>query len=196
MEDNLTVEEGTTVVLDENPPAELAGNLHRVRIRTLNDLVELGAVSSHEKLNQLLDSAKEVTATTLKRRDTFVPFVPVHGTTRPDLRRFGSFVAAAPDASSSEGIMFWRTVRGINPHEIATIDPSTHLTADLYPWSRYRPIFLYRLQNITVERGAVMTIGAKVQSLRCYDLLIKKTGRIVVKGSGTVIKAHSVKGEQ
>ena len=196
MEDNLTVEEGTTVVLDENPPAELAGNLHRVRIRTLNDLVELGAVSSHEKLNQLLDSAKEVTATTLKRRDTFVPFVPVHGTTRTDLRRFGSFMAAAPEASSSEGTAFWRTVRGINPHAIATVDSSTHLTAALYPWSKYRKIFEYRLQDITVEHGAVLMIGAKVQSLNCKDLLIKRTGRIVAKGSGTVIKAHSVEGEQ
>lgn len=194
---DLSVGEGTSVVLDENPPAALAGSIQQVQIRTLNDLVDLGLVSSREELNQLLDSAKKVTAEMLTRRETFVPFVRIHGTTRPDLRRFGSFMAAAPEVSPSESRGFWRAVRGIDPRRLATVTPGMDLISVISPAAlRIVGFYKYLFNNITVEPSAVLEVGVNVQTLECHDLLIKKTGRIIVEGSGVVIKASSIKGEQ
>ena len=195
---DLSVAQGTSVVLDENPPAALAGSIQQVQIRALNDLVDLGLVSSREELNQLLDSAKKVTAETLTRRETFVPFVRIHGTTRPDLRRFGSFMAVAPEVSPSASRGFWRAVRGIDPQRLATVTLDMDLRSVINPASRriISGLYNYFFRDITVEPGAVLKVGANVQTLMCNDMLIKKTGRIIVEGSGVVIKASSIKGEQ
>jgi hypothetical protein len=195
---NLNVAEGTTIVLNENPPADLAENLQNIRIRTLNDLVENGVINSTTTLNQLLDAAKTATADALGRRETFTPFVPIYGTSRPDLRRFGSFLAAVPTIQSSESEIFWRVARSINPQALHTIDINTDLSrVVLTPGTleRLSDIAKYYFQDVVVEPYGVLTLGSTVKVLQCRDLLIKKTGRIVVNGGGAKIVAYSIQGQ-
>lgn len=193
MADDLTVVQGTTLVLDENPPPTLAPSFQRVRINTFNDLVERGVIKSQSTVDRLLNSAIEVTRATLTRRETFTPFVSVIGTTRPDLRRFGSFVAATSDVNPTESHTFWRLARSIDPQALSTVKTDTTLQPYLHP--ALSVINQYLFQDVVVEPNSVLTVHSAVTLLFCRDLLIKRTGRIVVQGS-TRISAFSIEGEQ
>jgi hypothetical protein len=193
MPSDLIVNQGTTLVLNEDPPTNIAEALEKVQIRTLNDLADSGIISSRETVSQLLGTAKRVTAEALALRETFVPFVAVPGTTRPDLRRFGGFLANSPDVSRIEAETFWRLVRPIDPHMLAELDldaPVIHLPRHL------SEIFRYLFANVTVEPESTLVIASSRIHFNCGHLLIRRTGRIVVQGSAVFIKATSIQGEQ
>lgn len=193
MANDLTVAQGTTLVLSENPSPTLAPSFQRVQINTFNDLVEQGVIKSQDTVNRLLNSAKEITRATLTRRETYTPFVPVIGTNRPDLRRFGSFLAATMDVPLTESQIFWRLARSIDPQALFSVQTDTGLQQFLHP--ALSEIIKYLFQDIVVEPNSVLTIGPTVALLTCRDLLIRKAGSIVVQGS-VRISAFSIKGEQ
>ncbi len=195
MTSNLTVTQGSTVVLNEQPPASLAGNFQQVQINTLDDLVTHGIIESPDTIRKLLEAAKDTTASALAtRRKTFVPFVAVPGTMRPDLRRFSSFTAAVPDVSPAEVHSFWRVARAIDPSILSTVKVGDALKSA--PRIRVIPgMNHYTFKDITVEANGILTVAASVHRVRCGNLLIKNTGRILVEGGGVVIKAFSLKGE-
>ena len=195
MASNLVVEQGNAVTLDENPPPELADSFQQVQINTLSDLVEHGIVESQDTVTELLDVAKDATALALmNRRETFTPLETVPGTIRPDLRRFGNVVSAVPDISPVEVNSFWQIVRAIDPPVLSSVTPGMNLASVIPSWVPI--LYKYFLFNdVTVEANSTLTVTASVQKLNCHNLLIKKTGRILIQGSGVVIKAFSVKGE-
>jgi hypothetical protein len=202
MAQDLVVREGTTVELSDTPSAALQESLQRTQLRTLRDLVNMGVVASEERLHQLLTAAKTVTAETLRRPTTFTPFVAVPGTARTDLRRFGSFLAETQGAGAAHPLevnAFWRVARAIEPTQLAEIDldtPIANLRSPIGNVVINPAIYHYLFRNVTVEPHSSLVIRPNIQSFRCGDLLIKRAGRIVVQGSGVVIKAHSIQGEQ
>ena len=115
MAQDLIVPAGTTVVLDEKPPAEYAASLQRVKITTLRKLVKEKAIRSDAAAENLLKSAKKETKEALTRRETYTPYVTIPGTPREDLRRYAGFKAGAPKYSRLEHHTFWRTIRTIDP---------------------------------------------------------------------------------
>lgn len=198
MANNLIVAQGTTIVLSKQPPANLAGSMQRLQIHTLKDLVSHGMVKSDATLTALLDAAKSATAGALTSRDTFTPFVPVRGTSRSDLRRYGSFIAATSTVSRTESESFWRIAREIEPVKLATVNPTSDLSALVSRGvlERLREFLKYFFNDVTIESGATLQLGGAVKNLSCHDLFIRRTGRIVIEGSGTQITAHSIKGER
>ncbi len=198
MSEDLTVAAGTTIVLGETAPPQFAGSVERVRIRTLQDLVDNGVIESRAALDTLLDAAKDITAQTLRSRETFTPFVPVIGTARPDLRRFGGFLAATGDAHPAGAQMFWRIARTIEPRALAGVTPHTELvTVGPYVSRDYlTDIFKYLFRDITIEPNSTLAVAPAVKVLTCSKLLIKRGGRILVQGGGVKITADSIQGEQ
>lgn len=196
MAQNLAVPQGATVTLDENPPAQLAGALQRIQIRTLDDLVSHGLIASSATLSRLLDGAKQVTAEAVSRRETYSPLVRIPGTPRIDLRRYGGFRAATPDVPELEASLFWRMVRAIPPTALGGIAQNTDLIAA--PGVRINPklgeLIKFNFNDIEVQPNAVLAIKPTVQALTCNSLMIRRTGRIVVQGSGAVIRAFSIQG--
>lgn len=196
MANNLTINEGLTIVLDGNPPAEMAVNLQRIQINTLEDLVSNGIIESQSTLQELLNSAQVVTADALSNSETFTPFVRVPNSTRTDLRRFGSFIAATPDTLPSERQAFWRIARQIEPRLLSSLT-SSQVLATSASNSRLSEIISYFFQNVTVEANAVLQINSAVQVFTCNELLVRRSGRIVVNGSNSLkINAFSIEAEQ
>jgi hypothetical protein len=194
MANNLTISGGTTIVLNENPTVELSESLQRIQINTLEDLVDAGVIDSQEKLQNLLNSAQLVTEEALSRRETFTPFIRVPGSSRDDLGRFGSFIAATPNILPSERHGFWRIARRIEPISMANITTAVDLNGVVPLPSRQLLNFIFN--NIEVESNAVLQIQSTVQLLSCNQLLIRRTGRIVVNGNSLKIQAFSIAGEQ
>ncbi|MGB9131160.1 MAG: hypothetical protein WCB90_00880 [Methanosarcina sp.] len=197
MTSDLIVDSGTTVVLNDNPPANLGENLKSVEITKLKDLVDLGFVDSNEILNQLLNSAKKATSIAISSRETFFPKVFVPGTTKPDMRRFASFVANTPNATPLQQSTVWRTIRDIEPAYLENIDIASDLKA--IKEIGYKPfeVKIWRFKNITVQPNSTLKIDMSNSVIKCYDLVIKRTGKIEVQsGGGVYIKAHSITGDQ
>lgn len=191
MANDLTVPSGTTLTLDDNPPEHLRSNLERIPIVTFNDLISVGFVSSEDALKTLLDSAKEATRHALSRRD--VQQLRVQGTTRIDLRRFGNFTLAAHNTMHQEQSAFWKLYRDIEPQAAVKIDLNAKIT-DLL---RIRHVvYKFLFKNVVIEQNATLEIKKPTNTFWCNELLIKKTGRIVVKKNGVRIKAFSIQGEQ
>jgi hypothetical protein len=194
MPDDLIVGQGTIVTLEENPRGGILEAAHqRVRLDTLSDLVREEIVSSDAVLNHLLEAAKTATKEALTSRSTFTPFVPVRGTTRPDLRRLGSFLVASPDATPLEQTIFWRLARGVSATTVANLTVSTRLTdvGVLHPVDVSKFVF----KDVTVEtNGLLQVVGDQI--IYATHLLIQRGGRIVGSGSGFQIKARSIQGEQ
>lgn len=189
--DDLIVKQGTYVTLDANPPHEIAGSMQRVKINNLQDLVDTGAVRSRDVLDKLLAGAQRATASVIHLRETYFPPVMVYGTTRPDLRRFSAFRAEVPEAPSADTEIFWRLARAVEPTKLAAMTPITHLGSLS---SRLREIFKYQFKNVTVESNSVLTLAPVVDVFQCGNLTIQKGAKIVVQGSGIVIKASSIQG--
>src|SRR5215212_130430 len=193
MTKDLIVKQGTTVILDENPTGDLAGSLQLLKIESLSDLVKHGFVRSKEKLSDLLNSAKKVTDDVVRDSRTFTPFIPVPGTSRPDLRRFGRFIAATPNVNNFERDIFWRIFRDFDPNVLEDINTDTKISGVPSLAGRSRvwiaPSFL--LTDIVVESNASLVVR-NMTSIRCRDLMIRRNGRIVVEGSGLYINAHSI----
>jgi hypothetical protein len=192
MPQDLTVQQGTQVILNGNPPQEIAAALQRVSINKLQDLVDVGAVGSREALDSLLDSAKRASSSAIRLRDTYTPMVLVPGTMLPDLRRFGAFRAAAPEVHTADAQIFWRLARGIPATALATVTPATDLSAMVSP--RLLEILVYLFRDVEVQSNSVLTLDAAIQVFQCGNLTIRTGGRIVVQGSGIVIKAFSIQG--
>lgn len=191
MPSDLAVEKDTTLLLDETQP-EVAESFQRVRLDTLDDLVSQGLIKSGETLGRLLEAAKSVTAEAVERRETYVPAVLVPGTRRPDLRRFGSLLAAVSDVHPLELNVFWRAVRAIDPSLLTTANVRTSLRlAGASPLTFSR----FAFNDVTVEAGSTLEIAPSVEILECRNLIIRKTGRILVLGSSMFIKASSIQGE-
>lgn len=194
---DLVVAAGTTIVLNDTPPVDLEGNLERVHIRTLNDLVDQGIIKSRENLDRLLGSSKTVTTAALRDRATFTPLVRVVGRSDPDLRRFGSFRAASSGISSVEMQSFWRIARLVDPEQLAGVTVESDLSRAINSSHiNLKDILKFLFDNVTVESGATLRIEPSVQAFQCHDLLIKRSGRVVVAGGGLHITAHSIAGEQ
>jgi len=193
---DLIVKQGTTLVLNEKPPADLAPSLKKAEIKTFNDLVNHGVLTD-DNLDELLKAAKKVTTEALTRRETFHPRVRVPGTLRPDLRRFGAFMAAAPGFHRSEYNTFWRIARSIEPNKIESVTKSTNIKSVLMPSAiaGWKIPIKYLFNDVTVEPGATLTIASTISQFECHDLLIKKTGVIKVEGS-CFFKCNSMEGEQ
>lgn len=193
MPQDLIVQQGTNLVLDENPPQAIAGAFQRFRINNLQDFVDVGAVRSRETLNQLLDAAKTATDSAMRLRDTYTPMVRVHGTARPDLRRFGAFRAFVPEVASSEAAIFWRVARGIDPIALADVTPATDLlTVGVH--QRFSEYLRWNLNDVEVQSGSVLTLSSMIDVFQCDNLTIRASGMIVVQGSGIVLKVFSIQG--
>ncbi len=191
MSSNLTVKTGTSVVLDENPSPLLTANFERRQITTLDDLVKFGLIESNDTINKLLDAAKAVTTSTLGNSSTFTPNVTIPGTSRPNLRRFGSFIAAVPNININKVTTFWRVARTIDPQILTNVTSKTIL-ADLGSRVAILPTFFFA--DVTIEESGTLIINAPIGHLKCNNLLIKKNGRILINSSGLMIKASSIKG--
>lgn len=196
MPSDLTVAQGTTVTLDETPPPNLVDSLRLIKIGKLNDLVGHGIIGSAETVNHLLDTTKKVTRSALTDRGTFVPSVRVPNTTRPDLRRYGSYSATAANVSPTEKDAFWRVAREIDPHALENVTPDTNIHPTMTPAAvgRMTSIVKYLFADVTIESNATLTVAATVQQFTCGNLLIERGGRIIVQGSGLSIKAFSIQG--
>jgi hypothetical protein len=198
MAQELNVASNTEVLLNDRPSPDIAGAMQRITINKLSDLVSHEIVRSNEDLAKLLDAAKKVTVSAITAVPTFQPPVFVHGTPRPDLRRFAPFtVAAAELADKPESGLFWRIVRGVEPRVMASLTVNTRLSDHTIGFTRPDlSIIGYRFADLTVNQNAVLRISVTTDFLRCNHMLIKRGGRVIVEGSGVTIKAISIKGEQ
>jgi hypothetical protein len=195
MPDNLIVEEGTTVTLEDNPRgAGLEAAYQALHLETFNDLVKEGLVSSNESLEQMLTAAKKITHEALTSRDTFTPTVTVRGTALPDLRRFGGFTAGSLQATPSDRSNFWRFARVVSPTAVAKLDMDTKLSS--VGLANMARIAKYLFRDVIVENNATLKVTGKSKLLSATNVLIKKGGRIVVSGGGLRIKAVSIQGQQ
>lgn len=191
MPQDLLVKEGTHVLLDEQPPQSMVEALQRVKINTLQDLVNVGVVRSREALDKLIQSAQAATTSALRSRETYAPPVRVVGMARSDLRRFPAFRAAVPEVHSADADIFWRVVRDLEPTAIAHMTPASTLSwANLH----LREILKYLFNDVEIYSNAVLTLAPKVQVFECRNLIIRRGGKIVIQGTGTVIKAFSIQG--
>ena len=198
MADDLVVPANQTIVLDDNPPAAFVGAWERYRITTLDDLVNIGIVRSRENLATMLAAAQHVTATTLRRRGGITPGA---GVEMADLRRRDDFMAATAEVTSGEALAFWRVARGIDPYRIGEIEAGTEIGAAIRPHRQFVDVLehdwlRYAFQNVEVQAGGTLEFARSVASFVCMDLLIRRNGRIVVKGDGLLISANSIQGEQ
>lgn len=195
MAENLTIPRGRTYSFDDDVEPTLRQYVKTAAIEKLDDLVENGLVRSRDDLNSMLDSARAATDTALRSiaRTPDATFVP--GTRRIDLGRFRPFAIGAAEVAHADRGAFWRIVREVPSDRIATLKPDTPLTALIS--SAQLQIMSWVLANdVTVEPGATLHFAGSVKTLTCRDLLIKKTGKIQVQGSGLVVRARAIKGEQ
>lgn len=192
MPKDLIVKQGTQVILDEKPPQTIAGALQRVTINKLQDLVDVGAVRSRDALDKLLSAAKEATSSAIRSRETYRPMVTVPGTTLPDLRRFGAFRAAAPEVHDSDTQIFWRLARDMPPAALATVTAATDVSSMVS--TRLRSILKYLFNDVEVQSNSVLTLAPTIHVFQCGNLTIRTGGKIVIQGSGIVIKAFSIQG--
>lgn len=195
---DLVVPKNTSVILNAEPQDALKAQMKRLNIQTFGDLAAQKVVASASTIDRMLTAAKKVTQEALTRRETFTPFRPIPGTARTDLQRFGGFMAALPSEHPMEVKIFWLVARSIEPTKLQQIDKDTPIQAFLDIGSRLAlaKFVMFLFQDITVESGATLEIQKSVKILAANNVLIKRTGRIVVKGTGTTIKAFSIKGEQ
>lgn len=192
MPDDLIVQQGTTITLDDNPKGALEAARQVVQLKTFEDFFNHEIVSSRTALEQMINATKEATQIALTNKDTFSPTVNVRGTNRPDLRRFGNFAAASSEATTHEKSTFWRFIRAVPPERVATLDMKTSLvSAGL---SHLSIIAKYLFRDLTIEENATLLIKGKQQFIHAGDILIKQKGRIVINGSGLRIKANSIEG--
>lgn len=188
---DLTVSSGTTLTLDDNPPEHLRSSLEHIPVQTFHDLIKAGFVSSEDSLKRLLDSAKDATKHALTRKD--VPQLKVPGTTRIDLQRFSNFSLAASNTIMREQSAFWKLYRDIEPHTAVKLDLAANIS-DLLKIKIVINKYLFR--DVVIEPNAILEFKKPTNTFWCNELLIKKTGRIVVKKNGVHIKAFSIQGEQ
>jgi hypothetical protein len=194
MPNDLVVSAGTTTVLNDTPPPELADAFVRIPIRTLNDLAKAGIIASTDTIEKLLESAKRATVEAIARNASG-PFVPIFGTSRPDLRRFGTFLREAGDTHPREAESFWRVARTIDPRKLSTVTTAIDLTT-LTHGQFIPPSLQYFFTDVTVERDATLVVGREIHAMNCLNLVIRRTGRIVAQGGGLAINAFSIFGEQ
>lgn len=194
MAENLTVPRGQTYRFDDDVEPGLRQYVSTVAIEKLDDLVDSGLVGSKNDLTSMLDSARAATDTALQSiaRSPDAAFVP--GTRRIDLGRFRPFAIRSAEVAHADRDAFWRIVREVPSDRIATLKRDTRLTGVIA--SPQLVIGLVAAQDVTVEPGATLHFAGSVKTLKCRDLLIKKTGRIEVKGSGLVVRARAIKGDQ
>ena len=198
MAENLVVPENETVVLDDNPPAAFAGAWERHRITALDDLVNIGIVRSRDNLATLLSAAQAATGAALRREGRITP---APGIDRVDLRRRDDFLSTAATVDAGEALAFWRVARGIDPYQIGGIEPGTAIGSAVRRHRQFVDIlehdyFRYAFQNVEVQSGGTLEFTRSVASFVCMDLVIRRNGRIVVKGDGLLISAYSIQGEQ
>lgn len=190
---DLTVPEGTTVVFDDAPTQDLAPYVERVTVERLSDLVEAGLVRSPEALDAMLESGRHVTARAIENLGTQRPVRRLAGTGRVDLGRFASFEhTVAEDTAATDRRAFWRVFRAIDPTLVRRIKPSDVLK--LGP--SIADLVKILTKDCTIEPGATLQFSGKEKFFLCGDLLIRRTGRIVVNGAGITISAASIQGEQ
>ena len=193
MPDALVVPEGTEVRLSEEPPPNLADALRRFELGRLRDLAEFGFVSP-ESLNDMFESAKEVTARALTEPATFHPFVPIPGTGRPDLRRYGAFLAMT-SAGGHEVGMFWRRFRAIPPAAVDKLTLDTPVS-DLPFVPRVGKIVGFAFEDITIEPFGALVTEPAIEWMGCRDLLIRRGGNLRIESHDFRLRAASVQGEQ
>jgi hypothetical protein len=194
---SLIVEAGSVVTLEENMPNDFAAQPERLQINKLEDFVDHGLVKSTDTLNRLLDAAKIVTEEKLRDPSTHSPFVPIRGTSRADLRRFGAFTSQVQDVSTVEANAFWRVARTIDPNMLTIIDTSATIGDSVTVGSRLWDFVRFVFENVTVEEGAILRVSNQVNYITCGDLLIKRSGQIVANGGASLfISANSIQGEQ
>ena len=198
MPDNLVVPENQTVVLDDNPPAAFAGAWERYRITTLDDLVNIGIVRSRDNLATLLSAAQAATGAALRREGRITP---APGIDRVDLRRRDDFLSTAATVDAGEALAFWRVARGIDPYQIGGIEPGTAIGPAVRRHRQFIDVLehdylRYAFQNVEVQAGGTLEFARSVATFVCMDLVIRRNGRIVVKGDGLLISANSIQGEQ
>lgn len=190
---DLLVREGTTVVFDDNPGPDAEPYVERVRIERLSDLVDAGLVRSPDTLEQLLEAGKDVTTRAITNLDVVRPVRRVAGTGRVDLGRFASFDHAAGDVAPGERQAFWRFFREVDPTLVKRLTASEVL-AVRKPWMK--EIVKVLTADCTVEPGATLVFDGSDKWFMCGHLMIRKTGRIRVKGGAVSIHAKSIEGEQ
>ena len=198
MPDDLVVPENQTVVLDDNPPAAFVAARERFRVASLDDLVDIGIVRSRDNLATLLSAAQSATSAALRREGRITP---AGGVDRVDLRRRDDFLSTAATVDAGEALAFWRVARGIDPYRIGEIEAATEIGAAIRPHRQFvdlleRDWLRYAFQNVEVQAGGTLEFARSVATFVCMDLVIRRNGRIVVKGDGLLISANSIQGEQ
>nr|WP_300150561.1 hypothetical protein [Propionicimonas sp.] len=190
MPENLVVSANTVLTVGDDPGPELDAYVERVEVRTFSDLVQAGLIRE-KALNGLLDAGKQVTVRALENlsttRDT--RFVP--GTRRLDLGRYTAFSGASAEARPIEQAAFWRFFREIEPTSAAKVTKDWEFAST----AAGRLIKLLTT-DCTIEAGATLEFTGAQKGFFCRHLLIRRTGRIVVRGGGVSIRATSIKGEQ
>lgn len=195
MAGNLFVKARETIIVDDAPTHPVIRAARReVRLESPRDLVTNRLIRSNEVLDELVAAAKSATQRALVNPRTFSPFTPVRGTSRPDLRRWGDFVASSPHANPSEQRAFWRMIRAAEPRGLARLT-ATLAFKDLGLIHRI-PWWLFEFGDITVEGGGTLAFKGKSKTVFAGEVLIKKGGRIVSSGGSVHINAFSIKGEQ
>ncbi|TXI30770.1 MAG: hypothetical protein E6Q60_00585 [Nitrosomonas oligotropha] len=194
MPDDLIVQQGTTITLDDNPKGALEAARQVVQLKTFEDFFNHEIVSSRTALEQMINATKDATQIALTSKDTFSPMVNVRGTNRPDLRRFGNFAAASSEATAHEQSTFWRFIRAVPPERVAKLDMKASLSSA--GLAHLSIIAKYLFRDLTIEQNATLLIKGKQQFISVNDILIKQRGRIVINGSGVRIKANSIQGDQ
>lgn len=189
MPDDLVVGANAVLTISDDPGPGLDTFVERVPVTRLSDLVSAGLVRE-SVLTELLKAGKAVTAQALSevtpaRR---VPFVP--GSRRLDLGRYTAFTAASAKALPSEQSVFWKYFREVEPFAAGKVTIDTEISQTISA--------LIRLwtQDCTIEPGGTLQFTGSQKGFICRNLLIKRTGRIVVRGVGVSIRANSIQGEQ
>ena len=192
MASDLTVEENQTRTLSAEHE-----DVERRVIGSLNDFVELHMVDSEENVRVLLGAAQRATASALSRG---VASQTEGGPARPDLGRFGEFVAEAHEVDPNQAKSVWQVLRKLPP--VMLKDSAESGAEDLAIFDaaiqkmphRDLSIFKIKLDDITIKSGATLQVDPSLSLLECQHLLIEFGGRMAVSGSGLYINAFSIQG--
>lgn len=194
MPDSLIVPSGKTVTINDDASDDMIKTFRKeVKIERLADLVTHGIVRSEVILNEMLQSSKAATDTALRDPRRFSPLVTVRGTRLPDLRRRGDFTMGSASASPVEQQAFWSIVRKLPPQKMEKFDISAAFVKNgLFKWT----VLKYLLGDLTIESGGTLSITGKRKLVYANDVVIRRSGRILVSGNGLHLKAKSIFGEQ
>src|SRR4051794_14202187 len=112
---NLLVRAGQTFTLDGDPTNEHADGFFELPIKKLQDMVDIGLISTISNLKALLSAAQASTEGALKRIAPQTSVEDGDSAAITDLGRYSSYVANAGSVPHNDFTVFWRVARRIDP---------------------------------------------------------------------------------